>query len=528
VTGILRLLAFACLSTVMASAVFAAETPKQGGELRAAITVETDTTDCHAGVSFSVVHHLAPHYSTLLTHDQERFPELRGDLAERWTVSPDGLTYSFILREGVEFHNGTRLTSADVKASYERIRNPPPGLNSIRRANVAPITEILTPDPRTVIFRLSAPDVAMLTEFASPWNCIYSAAKLAEDPLYPAKEVMGTGPFRFVSRTSGDHWAGKRFERYFVRDQPYLDGFRLIYMSAAAIPNAIQGGAIDAEFRFVTPGQRTRLVETMGEKLVVQEAPLSSAIVLAFNSEKAPFSDPRVRRALALAIDRTGTLEAMRRVTNTRLLGGFLPPGGPYAATPAELAAFPGFSTSADANRAEARRLLAEAGVSNLRFKLLNRKAQDPWVTLGVFVLDQWRRIGLQIEQDLVDAPVQIAALTSGSFEVALESLSDYIDEPSLLLAKFLSVDRAPPPRNVARYTDKEIDALYDRQRGQSDPVERRKTLRVLEARLMNDAHYTPIFWGERITVHARTVKGWKALPSHFLNQSMAGVWLDR
>ena len=515
-------------SVVMASASLAAETPRRGGELRAAITSEPDTTDCHAGVSFAVVHHLAPHYSTLLTHDQERFPQLRGDLAESWSISPDGLTYSFVLRDGVEFHNGARLTSADVKASYERIRNPPAGVNSVRRANVAPIAEILTPDPRTVIFRLSAPDVAMLTEFASPWNCIYSAAKLAEDPLYPAKEVMGTGPFRFASRTSGDHWAGKRFERYFLAGQPYLDSFRLIYMSAPAIPNALQGGAIDAEFRFVTPGQRTRLVETMGDKLVVQEAPLSSAIVLAFNSQKAPYSDPRVRRALALAIDRTGALDSMRRVTNTRLVGGFLPPGGPYAATPADLAAFPGFGASAEANRAEARRLLAEAGASNLKFKLLNRKAQDPWVNLGVFMLDQWRRIGLQIEQELVDGPVQIAAITSGGFEVALDSLSDYIDEPSLLLAKFLSVDRAPPPRNVARYTDREIDGLYDRQRSQIDPAERRKTLRELEARLMNEAHYIPIFWGERITVHARAVKGWKALPSHFLNQSLAGVWLDR
>jgi peptide/nickel transport system substrate-binding protein len=520
--------AIAILASVLAAHAATAQTPKRGGELRAAITAETDTTDCHAGVSFTTVHHLAPHYSFLLKHDQDRFPTIKGDLAESWTVSADGRVYTFRLRDGVVFHDGTPLTSADIKASYDRIRNPPQGVNSIRRANLAPIASVETPDPRTVVFQLSAPDAAMLTEFASPWNCIYSAAKLAADPLYPAKEVMGSGPFVFASRTPGDHWAGKRFDRYFQAGMPYLDGFRLIYMTGPAIPNALQGGAIDAEFRFLTPAQRNRLVETMGNRVTVQEAPLSSAIVLAFNTEKPPFNDPRVRKALSMAIDRRGVVESMKRVTNTNMIGGFLPPGSAFAATARELEAYPGFGNSADANRAEARRLLAEAGVSNLSFKLLNRNAQDPWATLGIFVLDQWRRIGLQIEQNAVDVPTHVNLTTSGNFDVTLDSHSDYIDEPSLLLAKFLSADRAPPPRNVARYTDRELDALYDRQRGEIDPAARRASLRALEARLFAQSYYTPLFWGERLTLHSSAVKGWKALPSHFLNQSLAEVWLDR
>jgi peptide/nickel transport system substrate-binding protein len=80
----------------------------------------------------------------------------------------------------------------------------------------------------------------------------------------------------------------------------------------------------------------------------------------------------------------------------------------------------------------------------------------------------------------------------------------------------------------VARYTDRDLDALYDRQRGEIDPSVRRATLRALEARLFEQSYYTPLFWGERLTLHASAVKGWKALPSHFLNQSLAEVWLDR
>lgn len=505
-----------------------AQTPKSGGDLRAAITSEPDTHDCHVGTSFSVVHHLSPHYSFLLKFDQDAYPKVKGDLAQSWTVSPDGLIYQFRLRPNVKFHDGSTLTSADVAASYRRIWQPPPGVNSVRKSNLATLAEIETPDAETVRFRLSQPDAAMLTEFASPWNCIYSAAKLASDPNYPQKEVMGSGPFRFVERIPGSSWTGKRFEHYFVPGQPYLDSFKLLSMSATAIANSMQGAAIDGEFRFVTPAQRDRLVEAMGNRLTVQEAPLSSAIVLAFNSEKAIFADPRVRKALALAIDRRGAVTSMRRVTNTRLIGGFLPPSSPFAASETELASYPGYGASAEANRAEAKRLLAEAGVSTLKFKLLNRNAQDPWVTLGIFLLDQWRRIGLTIEQELVDGPTHINALTTGSFDVALDSLSDFVDEPSLLLAKFLSSDRSPAPRNSARYTDRQLDDLYDRQRRETDALQRKAILRQFEARLMSEGFYTPLFWGERITVHASYVKGWRALPSHFLNQSFAEMWFDK
>jgi len=505
-----------------------AQSPKRGGELRAAITAETNTTDCHAGVSFTTVHHLSPHYSFLLRHDPERFPAIKGDLAESWTISPDGLTYTFTLKQPVKFHDGTALTSADVRASYERLRKPPEGVAAVRRANVEPIESIETPDAKTVVFRLSKADAAMLTEFASPWNCIYSAAKLGVDPTYPAKEIMGSGPFKFASRTPGAEWVGVRNPDYFVSGQPYLDGFRLILMAGSAVPNAIQGGAVDGEFRFVTPGQRDQLVQAAGDRLQVLEAPLASAILVAFNSEQPPFNDVRVRRALSMAIDRQAGQNAIRRITNTRIPGGFLRPGNEFALANADLQKRPGFGAGIDADRAEARKLLAEAGQAQLKFKLTNRNVQDPFQNLGIFVIDQWRRIGVTVEQELLDVAQHTRAISTGNFTVALDSHSDYIDEPSLMLSKFLSTDRAPPPRNIARYTDREIDRLYDAQRGATDATARRALLRQLEERLLSEAHFSPVFWGERITVLSKAVRGWHALPSHFLNQSLAEVWLDR
>jgi peptide/nickel transport system substrate-binding protein len=212
----------------------AAQTPQRGGTLVFAVNSEPPSYDCINTTTFVAMQTLSPFYSTLLKYNPDKFPEIRGDLAESWSVSSDGLAYTFRLRSGVKFHDGAELTAEDVRATFERIRRPTQGIVSVRQSDYEDIAAIETPDARTVVFRLTAPNASMLLNFASPWNCIYSAVKLAADPLYPAKEVMGSGPFVFASRTPGDHWAGKRFDRYFQAGMPYLDGFRLIYMTGPA------------------------------------------------------------------------------------------------------------------------------------------------------------------------------------------------------------------------------------------------------------------------------------------------------
>ena len=122
------------------------------------------------------------------------------------------MTYSFKLHPGVKFHDGTDLTSADVKASYDRLRTPPQGVVSTRQATFADIGTIETPDPLTVIFKMKAVNASMLEHFASPWNVIYSAKDLAADPNGPKTKINGTGPFIFVEHVKGSNVSGKRNE----------------------------------------------------------------------------------------------------------------------------------------------------------------------------------------------------------------------------------------------------------------------------------------------------------------------------
>src|SRR5215212_1819707 len=244
-------------------------TPKSGGTLEFAVTVEPDNYDCHANTSFAFLHPIAPHYSTLLKFGAADYPEIVGDLAESWSVSPDRLTYSFKLHPNVLFHDGSKLSSADVKASYERIIRPPPGVVSARQVDYAAISRIDTPDQRTVVFHLKWPEAAMLASFASPWNCIYSAAKLAADPNFPKANVLGTGPFVFVEHVKGKEWSGRRWDKYFRPGRPYLDAYQADFMAPGAVTKAYENGSILAEFRGVAPTQRDELIEVMKDGVAV-------------------------------------------------------------------------------------------------------------------------------------------------------------------------------------------------------------------------------------------------------------------
>src|SRR6202030_1970098 len=357
-----RLVAAACCAVFLAlpGIAGAASSPQRGGILPFAVDAEPPNYDCHANFSCVLIHVVAPHYSTLLKFDTANYPQVVGDLAESWTVSPDRRTYTFKLRPNVLFHDGSRLTSADVRASYERIAHPSKDVISSRLVDFGGISGIDTPDPLTVVFHLQWPEAAMLANFASPWNCIYSAAKLAEDPQFPKTHILGTGPFVFVEHKKGESWQGKRWDKYFQPGKPYLDGYQADFMAPPAVMKAYESGRILAEFRGVTPSQRDQLVEVLGDRITTTESPWLSNLLVVFNTNKKPFDDTRVRRALSLAIDRWGAAERLQGSTFLKYVGGLMRPGANLAMSETELTALPGFSPDIAAARAEAKRLLGE------------------------------------------------------------------------------------------------------------------------------------------------------------------------
>src|SRR5438067_8788098 len=161
----------------------AQEKPRAGGELHFVVPAEPPSYDGHREGTFAMVHPVAPHYNTLLRTDptDRTGTKIIGDLAESWTIAPDGRTYTLKLRRGVKFHDGAEMTSRDVKASYEKIVSPPPGIISFRKSQYTDVEAIEAPDAYTVVFRLKWPSASFLNLLGSPYSWIYKADILAKD-----------------------------------------------------------------------------------------------------------------------------------------------------------------------------------------------------------------------------------------------------------------------------------------------------------------------------------------------------------
>jgi peptide/nickel transport system substrate-binding protein len=521
------LLALALIALVIAGgSSIASAAPKRGGILEFAVDAEPPNYDCHANFSFVFIHLIAPHYSTLLKFDTANYPSIEGDLAESWVVAPDRRTYTFKLRPNVMFHDGTPLTSADVKASYARIVHPPAGVLSVRQADYAAITAIDTPDPATVVFHLQWPDAAMLANFASPWNCIYSAAKLQEDPLFPKTHILGSGPFVFVEQVKGDHWTGKRWDKYFQPGKPYLDGYRADFISGEKAVKAMEDGRILTQFRSFTPTERDEIVKALGDRVEVSEGPWISYLALVFNAKRPPFDDSRVRRALSLAIDRWHAAEELADTTFLKYVGGVMRPGTAMSTPEVELVALPGFSHDIAASRAEARRLLVEAGVPNLEVTLSNRNdVPIPYGPAGDYVVAAWREIGVHATQEMSNTKGWQTALETGNFAVSTDLAADFFDDPTIQLARYVSRDLSPS--NHAGSTDRFLDALYIGQAITTDARERVRIVREFERHALTDAYTVPFLWWNRTIVSSVKFKGWNMSPSHYIGQDLADVWLE-
>ena len=523
-----RYISAAVVTTVFAISqmALADDTPRRGGTLEFASTVEPGNYDCHGNTSFAFLHPVAPHYSTLLKFDAANYPQIVGDLAQSWSVSPDRQTYTFKLRPNVLFHDGSRLTSADVKASYQRIVHPPAGVISSRKVDFGAIGDIDTPDPLTVVFHLQWPDAAMLANFASPWNCIYSAAKLAEDPQFPKTHILGTGPFVFVEHTKGQTWQGRRWDKYFQPGKPYLDGYQADFMAAPAVMKAYESGRIMAEFRGVTPTQRDQLTETLGDRITTTESPWLSNLLVVFNTNKKPFEDARVRRALSLAIDRWGAAERLQGSTFLKYVGGLMRPGANLAMSEAELTVLPGFSRDIAAARAEAKRLLAAAGVQELPVTLLVRDIPIPHYAGADLLAASWKEIGITVTQDRRNIWDWQKVVDSRDFDIALDFSGDFYDDPTLQLTKYVSHDLSPV--NFAGSTDRFLDALYVAQAMTTDPRQRARMVRDFERHALTEAYTVPLLWWNRIVATSSKLKGWSITPSHFIGQDLTDVWINQ
>ena len=282
----------------------------------------------------------------------------------------------------------------------------------------------------------------------------------------------------------------------------------------------------DAEFRGRNPSERAQLLEQAKDKLAVYEGTWVNNLMLVFNTTRKPFDDIRVRQALSLAIDRWGGSEALSRISILKYVGGVMRPGYAMSLPQAELVKLPGFSKDIEKSRAEAKRLLKEAGQESLKFKLLNRNVSEPYTPAAVYSIDQWRRVGIAAEHEQLETKLYQDRVAAGDFDVAVEFQADFMDDPTAQFSKFLT--KKTSPSGYSGHTDSKIDDMYVQQRRTADVAARTKIVREMERYALEKAYSVPLLWWQRIIVNHKKIKGWNMTPSHYLDQDLVQVWLDQ
>jgi len=521
-TTLIALLAVA----VVPATVQGAETPRRGGVLLAAIGADAPSLDPHQETTFACIELVAPLYSTLLQIDPYSYPKIIGDLATEWRISADGLTYTFKIHRGVKFHDGSPLTAADVKATYDKILFPPPGVRSVRKTSYSSVQGVDAPDADTVVFKLKFPSASLLENLASPWNVIYPKKYLDKDPNHFKAIAVGSGPFKFKGYTRGSTFEGERNPDYFVKDRPYLDGYKFYISPETAVrAAALRSGRAWIEFRTMPAAEVEAIRKTLGDKVTVQETAATGLFGIAMNQTVKPFTDVRVRRALTLAFDRPTAGRVLSSIASLRDIGGLIRPGTELAMSDAELQTFPGFGRDMERNRAEAKKLLAEAGYPNgFKFVFKNRNVRVPYVDFGVFAIQEWRKIGVEAEHRPLETASWFAdGRDKGHFEVIVSGVFGYNDDPDFFLQRYTTGDA----NNWGRFSDPRIDDLYARQTRTLDPAERKRLVVDLQKIVLDNAYYIPGLWWRRSVVHWAKVKNYVAPPNHYSNQKLQDVWLS-
>src|SRR5215813_4384408 len=286
------------------------------------------------------------------------------DLAHSWEVAKDSKTYTFFLRKGVKFHDGGELTAEDVKATFQRLILPPQGFSSPRTPLFAAVEAINVRDTHTVAFTLleARPKEFILGAFASGFNPVVRK-KTLEDNNYNLRQVLyapGTGPFRHVKRIDKEVWVMERHPDYWNAGLPYLDGIEFYHFDPFSPPlgAALFAGRIDYA-RLLDQVSRKKLETTPG---MAGHSLYQSAIQGVWvNNTRKPFDDPRVRRAMHLALHRPALVDVVKDIA-PMLVGGFVYPFSVWPTPPPQLAERLGYQADSTAALQEARQLLTAAG----------------------------------------------------------------------------------------------------------------------------------------------------------------------
>lgn len=479
--------------------------PRRGGTLRVSV-------DQAAGVLNPLLTRVNPEYlvAELLYSGLTRLkPDMTAepDLAESWSSNAELTEWRFRIRQGVRFHDGTPCTARDVAATFAAILDAKTA--SPARTNVGPVAEVTAPDEQTAVFRLRGA-YADLPVAVAYTNAKIVPAAVAQGGLEQlARTANGTGPFKLVRFEPERLVAVARNEAFWDRERPYLDRVEVVVLpDAAAEASALIGGETDL-MASAQPSEFARLSAASGVR--ASRTPSGQFLNINMACDQKPFDDPRVRRALALTVDREAMLGFVAE--------GYGTPGNDTPLSPA----YHFFQDQAmrKPDIAQAKRLLAEAGhPSGLDLTLVASTNPGTRTQLGVAIREMARPAGFRIEvQTMPHATYLDQVWKKGSFYVGFYNMQATADAIFSLL---YTSDAAWPE---TRWKNKEFDAAVEQARLTTDEARRRALYGQAQA-LMHEGvpSVIPVFF-DLLAAQRQWVQGYRLHPRGAVFQ-LDQVWL--
>lgn len=471
---------------------------KRGGVLKWATVADTAHYDMMQSATAYTAQPMSQHYNGLLRYNPlDGGMTILPDLAKDWSVSEDGLIWTFPLREGVKFHDGSTLTSEDVLASWNRILDPPEGVVSLRKDLMAPlIKSVKAIDPLTVQMELNAPSGFFLGALAVEWNVIHPKKTLEEND-YDLRRLKGGGPgtgaFKFVDFTQGETWESERHEDYWNEGMPYLDGMVAYSTPTPQRDALIIANQVDYAWN-ISPAAVDELAKIDGAVSHIWQGVAANA--LWFNIEKGlPWSDARVRKAVHLITDRWAIMEATEGLFG-KVVVDWSPPNMAFSPSDEDLLASPGFRLDKTADIAEAKRLMAEAGyadgIKNVDFSV--RGGWAPREDVMAPIVQEMLRVHLNIETNM-RAPLGgqwQEDMRTGLFDIGVGSIGTNLMDPSDYANNFY---RTGGSQNLSRWSNAEFDAIMDQIDAELDTTKRVELWRKATAILDEGVPMAPHHW---------------------------------
>lgn len=480
--------------------------PKRGGTLRLAFGVTTSNYDMQQGGSASVLCHMYNQLVRLNPVDGLR--TIIPDVAEKVDIAPDGLTYTFKLRSGVQFHDGSPLTADDVVATYNRMIFPPQGVVSLLKDRFSVVSKVEATDPLTVKFTLSQASPILLLVMTDTTQAIYSKKTLEanNNDLRKVQVATGTGPFMFKEYKEAEKWTLVKNPNYWNKELPYLDTLELIHAAAwSDRGTAVLTGQADLSWNVSkeTFDEGAKKPDTIKTNRVGN----FGAYQVIINAKVKPFDDPRVRHAINLALNKQGLIQAY--ITQEQIdLSRWVPHGGVYATPRDVIATLPGYRPDKTQDIADAKKLLADAGFPDgiPGVELLCATVAPQAEILAPGIQDQLKRaLNIDIKIRTEERSLLVEDEKAGKFTLVLDTPSGPISDFSPIGNTYFKTGGS---QNFGGYSNPKFDALLKQSDAELDTTKRKALLDQIQDLLDQDPPWLFIGYTDHLIMWRANVKG--------------------